>query len=72
MTIGEIVGEGLGVHFNLKKDEINKKIDKVMNDVGINTEAKNKYPDIYFLLQYLSQHHSLLYRSFYLFHLFLN
>ena len=44
MTIGEIVGEGLGVHFNLKKDEINKKIDKVMNDVGINTEAKNKYP----------------------------
>ena len=44
MTIGEIVGEGLGVHFNLKKDEINKKIDKVLNDVGINTEAKNKYP----------------------------
>ena len=44
MTIGEIVGEGLGVHFNLKKDEINKKIDKVMNDVGIDTEAKNKYP----------------------------
>ena len=44
MTIGEIVGEGLGVHFNLKKDETNKKIDKVLNDVGINTEAKNKYP----------------------------
>ena len=44
MTIGEIVGEGLGVHFDLKKDETNKKIDKVLNDVGINTEAKNKYP----------------------------
>ena len=33
-----------GVHFDLKKDETNKKIDKVLNDVGINTEAKNKYP----------------------------
>ena len=44
MTIGEIVGEGLGVHFNLTKLETQKRIDKVLNDVGIEIDAKNKYP----------------------------
>jgi len=44
MTIGEIVGEGLGVHFNLSKIEQEKKIDKVLADVGIESSAKNKYP----------------------------
>ena len=44
MTIGEIVGEGLGVHFRLTKDETQKRIDKVLNDVGIELNAKNKYP----------------------------
>ena len=44
MTIGEIVGEGLGVHFNLSKKESDFKIDKVLTDVGIELNAKNKYP----------------------------
>ena len=44
MTVGEIVGEGLGVHFSLTKLETQKRIDKVLNDVGIELEAKNKYP----------------------------
>ena len=44
MTIGEIVGEGLGVHFKLSKKEKEFKIDKVLSDVGIEINAKNKYP----------------------------
>ena len=44
MTIGEIVGEGLGVHFKLSKKERELKIDKVLLDVGIEVNAKNKYP----------------------------
>ena len=44
MTVGEIVGEGLGVHFNLSKKESDFKIDKVLTDVGIELNAKNKYP----------------------------
>ena len=44
MTIGEIVGEGLGVHFKLTKKESDSKIDKVLLDVGIELNAKNKYP----------------------------
>ena len=44
MTIGEIVGEGLGVHFKLSKKEKEFKIDKVLSDVGIEINSKNKYP----------------------------
>jgi ABC-type microcin C transport system duplicated ATPase subunit YejF len=44
MTIGEIVGEGLSVHFKLSKNEKEQRIDKVLSDVGIETAAKNKYP----------------------------
>ena len=44
MTIDEIVGEGLSVHFKLSKKESQFKIDKVLSDVGIELSAKNKYP----------------------------
>ena len=44
MTVSEIVGEGLGVHFKLSKLETQNKIDKVLTDVGIELSAKNKYP----------------------------
>ena len=44
MTVGEIVGEGLGVHFKLTKQESESKIDKVLTDVGIELSSKNKYP----------------------------
>ena len=44
MTVGEIVGEGLGVHFKLSKKESTSRIDKVLTDVGIELSSKNKYP----------------------------
>ena len=44
MTVGEIVGEGLGVHFSLSKKESTSRIDKVLTDVGIELSSKNKYP----------------------------
>ena len=44
MTVGEIVGEGLGVHFSFSKDEKKNKIDKVLRDVGISPSQKSKYP----------------------------
>ena len=44
MTVGEIVGEGLGVHFKLTKAKAESRIDKVLSDVGIELAAKNKYP----------------------------
>tara|TARA_B100001029_G_scaffold106383_1_gene87789 strand:- start:5259 stop:6845 length:1587 start_codon:yes stop_codon:yes gene_type:complete len=44
MTVNEIVGEGLGVHFQLSKQESQSRIDKVLLDVGIELNAKNKYP----------------------------
>ena len=44
MTIGEIIGEGLDVHFQLTKEEKNTKIDEAMSDVGIDPGMKFKYP----------------------------
>ena len=44
MTIGEIIGEGLDVHFDLAKDQKNKRIDEAMIDVGIDPNMKFKYP----------------------------
>ena len=44
MTIGEIIGEGLDVHFELSKSEKNIKIEEAMLDVGIDPDMKFKYP----------------------------
>ena len=44
MTIGEIVGEGLSIHFSLTNEEKNQRIDKVLSDVGIDPSMKIKYP----------------------------
>ena len=44
MTIGEIIGEGLDVHFELSKSEKNIKIEEAMLDVGIDPNMKFKYP----------------------------
>ena len=44
MTIGEIIGEGLDVHFDLNNEEKNTKINNAMNDVGIDPSMKFKYP----------------------------
>jgi ABC-type microcin C transport system duplicated ATPase subunit YejF len=44
MTVGEIIGEGLEVHFDLKKDEKVSLIKDSMEDVGLNPEHMFKYP----------------------------
>ena len=44
MTVGEIIGEGLDVHFDLKKNEKVSLIKDSMEDVGLNPEHMFKYP----------------------------
>ena len=44
MTIGEIVGEGLDVHFNLKKDQKDERIAESLKSVEINPDDRFKYP----------------------------
>ena len=44
MTVGEIIGEGLDVHFDLKKNEKVSLIKDSMKDVGLNPEHMFKYP----------------------------
>ncbi|MDR3259960.1 MAG: ABC transporter ATP-binding protein [Fusobacteriaceae bacterium] len=44
-TVGEQIGEVIGFHFpDLKKDEIEKKVDEMMEMVGIPAERKIEYP----------------------------
>jgi ABC-type uncharacterized transport system, duplicated ATPase component len=40
----KLLERALGVHFKLSKAETQKRIDKVLTDVGIDLNAKNKYP----------------------------
>ena len=45
MTVGEIVGEGLLVHFkNLNKNNRLERIVKVLHEVGLKEDILNKYP----------------------------
>ncbi len=44
LTVGEIVGEGLDVHFKYSKSKKEKLIDIALNDVVISPDAKYKYP----------------------------
>ena len=45
MNIEQIIGEGLIVHFpNLSKEEKRQRICTVLQEVGLRTEALNKYP----------------------------
>ena len=44
MTIGEIVGEGLDVHFSLKSEEKEEKIAECLKAVEINPDHRFKYP----------------------------
>ena len=44
MTIGEIVGEGLDVHFNLKKNQKDERVAEYLKSVEINPDDRFKYP----------------------------
>ena len=44
MTIGEIVGEGLDVHFSLNAKEKEERITECLNAVEINPDQRFKYP----------------------------
>lgn len=43
MTIGEIVSEGLGVHFNLNKEETLSKTKGILKKVGLGDDYINRY-----------------------------
>tara|TARA_Y100000739_G_scaffold229153_1_gene242907 strand:- start:123 stop:1721 length:1599 start_codon:yes stop_codon:yes gene_type:complete len=44
MTIGEIVGEGLDVHFNLKKNQKDERVAEYLKSVEINPDDRFRYP----------------------------
>ncbi len=44
MTIREIIGEGLDVHYRLSKNQRNELIDQSMLDVGLDPKLQFKYP----------------------------
>ena len=44
MTIGEIVGEGLDVHFKLNKSQKDERIGESLKAVEINPDDRFKYP----------------------------
>lgn len=44
MTIGEIVGEGIDVHFNLTPKEKNKKVLDLLIRVGLTSDYQNRFP----------------------------
>ena len=44
MTIGEIVGEGLDVHFDLKKNQKDERVAEYLKSVEINPDDRYKYP----------------------------
>ncbi len=44
MKVGSIVGEGLSVHTSLSRDEIRRRVERLLVDVGLSEEALGKYP----------------------------
>ncbi|NLY66583.1 MAG: ATP-binding cassette domain-containing protein [Tissierellia bacterium] len=44
MTIGEIIGEGMDVHFNLSNKEREEKINELLHTVGLNQEHASRFP----------------------------
>ena len=44
MTVGEIIGEGLDIHFDFSSEEKIEKISNVMKDVGLDDSLIFKYP----------------------------
>jgi len=44
MTIGEIIGEGMDVHFNISTEEKNKRIKTLLERVGLTPDYQNRFP----------------------------
>ncbi len=44
MTVGEIIGEGLYVHTNLSRKEINDQVAEWLRKVGLNADHMSRYP----------------------------
>ncbi|MDR2899152.1 MAG: ATP-binding cassette domain-containing protein [Clostridiales bacterium] len=44
MTIGEIIGEGMGVHFNISKEEKNNRVKTLLSRVGLTPDYGNRFP----------------------------
>lgn len=44
MTVGDIIAEGLKVHFQLTMEEIEHKVCEVMQEVGLNLDSRHRYP----------------------------
>lgn len=44
MTVGDIIAEGLNVHFELSPEETEQKVCSVMQEVGLDIESRHRYP----------------------------
>ncbi len=44
MTVGDIIAEGLNVHFELSPEETEQKVCAVMQEVGLDIESRHRYP----------------------------
>lgn len=44
MTVGEIIGEGLDVHFKLSHKERENRVNELLNMVGLNQEHASRFP----------------------------
>ncbi len=44
MTVGEIIGEGLRLHTDLPKDEINRRVSSWLDQVGLSGDHASRYP----------------------------
>lgn len=44
MTVGEIIGEGLSLHSDLNRSEINEQVAEWLRKVGLNADHRSRYP----------------------------
>ena len=44
MTVGEIIGEGLYLHSDLKRSEVNEQVAEWLRKVGLNADHMSRYP----------------------------
>lgn len=43
MTIGEIISEGMNIHFNMTAEEKDKRVEELLDKVGLNAEYANRF-----------------------------
>ncbi|WP_328189889.1 ABC transporter ATP-binding protein [Marinobacter sp. OP 3.4] len=44
MSVGDIVGEGLGIHSDASRDEQEQQVIRALRDVGLDPDARHRYP----------------------------